>query len=217
MRLNSVKGHGLLRWVVVGLALYGHPAVAGGSGPCPLAVSDATVWLLGLEKEAGEVERVSVSPVFFEVEPSVGSHALVLPYPEGEGVGLAVESADRDEDSAEPLWHVRLEDGRRTSLARLKAPPGRRPEAPGNAVVLWPAPKAPAILRTPEEDDLPPDVALETVKAAVDLDGDARPDVLVVEYCCGNRRSSQACEYHCGETWQRVGEVWRRCRVWQPA
>lgn len=203
--------------VVVGLTLHGHPALAGGSGPCPLAISDATVWLLGLEKEAGEIERVSVSPVFFEVEPSIGSHALVLPYPEGEAVELAVEAADRDQDAVEPIWYVRLEDGRGTSLAKLKAPPERRPEAPSNAVVLWPAPEGGATRTTPKEEDLPPEVALEIVKAAVDLDADGRPDVLVVEHCCGNRRSSESCEYHCGETWQRVGEAWRRCRVWQPA
>jgi len=211
--------HPMLRLVVVALMLHGHPACAGEPGRCPLEISDASVWLLGLEKPAGKVEAVTVSDVFFKTAPTAGTRALVLPYPEGKAVELAVEAAEQDEESPEAVWQVRLADGRQTSLVTLEAPPERRPEAPSRAIVLWPSPGAGATRVTElADDDLPPKVARETVKAAVDLDGDARPDVLVVEFCCGDRNSVEACEYHCGENWQRLqsGE-WLRCRAWQPA
>lgn len=211
-----------LRWTfwlgVVGLALHGHPACPTEPGGCPLAISDASVWLLGLEKPAGKIEAVTVSDVFFEVEPTVGTRTLVLPYPVGKSVELAVEAAEQDEESPDPVWHVRLEDGQETSLATLEAPPERRPEAPSRAVVLWPAPEAgAALVAEPAAGDLPSEVGLETVQAAIDLDGDARPDVLVVEFCCGDRTTVEACEYHCGEYWQRLSSGWVRCRAWQPA
>ena len=188
-----------------GACLSRPPAVAGDA--CTLSVSDSTVWLHG-------TERVEVSTVFFDRKPAQGTTALVVPYPRGEAVRLKVLGAERQEDSS---WLVRLEDAKATPLAKLQPSGDRRPEAPSDAAVLWPAPEGQVRLLPVTAHGLPPEVSPETVKTALDLDGDAHPDVLLVEFCCGQRKTRRDCEYFCGETWQRVGKRWVRCRSWQPA
>lgn len=182
---------------------------------CPWVASDATVWLLGAERGTGAVDAVEVTPVAFDRRPEVGSEVWVLPYPQGPAVRLKVRGAERAE--AGPRWLVRLEDARETSLRDLHAPPGRRPEAPSDAAVVWPAPEAAPQILTVHPADLPADLAAGTVNVAVDVDRDGRADLLIAEFCCGDRASRSDCEYYCGETWQRTGARWRRCSSWQPA
>jgi hypothetical protein len=205
VRLTAV---GLFASVV--LAATTPPAVAGSGtsgGACSVEISDSTVWLHG-------DGRVEVSPVFFDRKPAQGTTALVVPYPLGEAVRLKVLGAERQEDGS---WLVRLEDAKATPLGKLQPGSDRRPEAPSDAAVLLPAPEGQVRLLSTTSGGLPPAVSPETVKAALDLDGDARPDVLLVEFCCGRRKTRHDCEYFCGETWQRVGKRWVRCRSWQPA
>lgn len=215
-----MRGHWLLLAVTLlpGACLSRPPAVAGGGtsgGACSVEVSDATVWLHGAEREGGAVERVEVSTVFFDRKPEQGTPALVVPYPRGEAVRLKVLGAERQEEGSS--WLIRLEEAKATPLRKLQPESGRRPEAPSNAVVLWPAPKGQVRLLSAVSGGLPPEVSPETVKAALDLDGDAHPDILLVEHCCGQRTTRRDCEYFCGETWQRVGKRWVRCGSWQPA
>lgn len=57
---------------------------------------------------------------------------------------------------------------------------------------------------------LPRGVAIKTVKAAVDLTNDGNPDVLVVEYCCGNpKKTAKDCDYTCGKTFKKTRNVWK--------
>lgn len=184
-------------------------------GGCSLAISDASVWLLGLEKPAGNVERVEVAGVFFPRRPVPGSEALVMPYPLGDAVRLRIEGASH-EHGAGP-WGVRLAAATQTSLRSLSPQGDRSREAPSAAVVLWPAPEHAPQRVLPSPAELPPAVGARTVKVALDLDGDSAADALVVEFCCDDRSAREACEYRCGETWQRVGESWRRCSSWEPA
>lgn len=214
-----VRGLLLVLALLPGACLSRPPAAARAGtsgGECRLDASDATVWLHGAEREGGAVEKVEVGPVFLRHKPSPGSEALVVPYPAGEPVRLKVLNAERQEDGAS--WLVRLEDARSTSLRELRKSSGdRRPEAPSNAVVLWPAPKGPVRVVSPEPSDLPAEVKPAIVKAALDLDGDGHGDLLLVEFCCGQRATREACEYFCGETWQKIGKRWVRCSSWQPA
>ncbi len=67
------------------------------------------------------------------------------------------------------------------------------------------------------DQELPPGVKAPVVSAAVDLTADGSADLLVVEFCCGGRSRRNECDYHCGETWQRLEDGWTRCSWWQPA
>ncbi len=202
----------LLAWS----ACAGRAAEEGRRGEeCLAAAADATVWLLGAERGAGEVDRVEVTPVVFDRQPPPGSEVWVLPYPRGEAVRLKVRAVEPA--AAAPGWLVHLEDAARTPLRNLQAPPDRRPEAPSEVAVLWPAAATTPRAVAGVTGDLPAGVAPATVNVAVDRDGDGRADLLLVEFCCGDRGAHADCEYLCGETWQRAGGSWHRCSSWQPA
>jgi len=166
-------------------------------------------------------ERTEVVQIFFDREPTIGTAALVIPKPPGDAVVLHVRGATSDPEAPPPPeWSVELEEATQTSLADLKVLEGaeRRPEYPREAIVIWPAPQGKVKLIAVASETLPASVAIATVKEAVDLDSDDRADLLVVEFCCGDRsRLDEGCEYLCGETWQKIRGAWVRCWWWQPA
>ena len=57
---------------------------------------------------------------------------------------------------------------------------------------------------------LPKGVALNTVKGAIDLTNDGIPDVLIVEYCCGNpNKAAEECDNTCGKTFKKIRNIWK--------
>ena len=46
--------------------------------------------------------------------------------------------------------------------------------------------------------------------AAIDADGDGRPEVLSLRFCCKDDSSNEKCQYHCREYWWRDGTIWRK-------
>ena len=78
---------------------------------------------------------------------------------------------------------------------------------------MWSSP----IRVSPRRADLPWGLFPETLRTAIDLDGDGRPDALDLEFCCGDRTTNQGCEYYCGEYWLKDRDSWRKCEAWNPA
>ncbi|MEE8526523.1 MAG: hypothetical protein V3T72_21520, partial [Thermoanaerobaculia bacterium] len=190
------------------------PSPTRGTGVCGYAISHGTIFHYTPSLSPGDVpptaqqqrERVEVSGVFFGREPETGSRALVLPYPGGEAVRLRIAQAALVPGAPPPaLWFVELEEASHTSLKDLQAvDPGRRPEYPRDAVVIWPVPAGAVALVDAANQELPPGVRAPVVRTAVDLTADGSADLLVVEFCCGDRSRRNECDYHCGETWQRL-------------
>lgn len=196
-------------------------------GNCPQAFSYAAIFHDSPSLAAADAppssrqrrQRVEVYGSFFPTRPTVEDRALVLPLPTGEAVLLRIVATSQDPETPPPRrWSVELEEASHTSLKDLETvDPARRPEYPSGAVVLWPVPQDGAAIVGLADLELPPGVTAAIVKAAVDSDGDGSADLLVVEFCCGDRSRRNACDYHCGETWQKLGGNWTRCSSWQPA
>ena len=185
---------------------------------CPVTASSAVIFYPALEK--GETGGpVWITNAFLDRAPEIDSLALVVPIPAGEPIRLRVVATEALENDS---WSVRLADAQGTPLERLRnTDPARRPEYPSDAVVVWPTPTAGSVERVPVEmlktEALPPEVVPGVVDAALALHGEG-VDLLVVEFCCGDRtHSDRRCDYHCGEIWQKLQGEWTLCAAWQPA
>jgi hypothetical protein len=193
------------------------PAPRGGCRP--LASPAQIIRVAASRGHGDEGATVVVYGVAFDAPPTVGSKALVVPGRRVKPVRLAVVAAERAEVPA-PIWNVTLKAAGDSALAELDARDPARPEYLGAAVVIWPPPEGTVGWIEAASAEPPPDVAEETIGAAIDLDGDRRADALVVEFCCGDRRRATECEYSCGEVWSRNeddDDAWVRCHAWGPA
>ncbi len=58
---------------------------------------------------------------------------------------------------------------------------------------------------------LPKGVSVETVKGAVDLDNDKRPDILEILFCCSNSSiaPNDTCKFICQKTFKKIGGKWK--------
>lgn len=85
-------------------------------------------------------------------------------------------------------------------------------------MVLWPLPRLPvARAPVPTPAELPGDVDVGHIRAALDLDGDRRADALLVKYCSDRSAESiDGCDYVFAEIWQRVRSQWRLCTRYGP-
>ncbi len=141
--------------------------------------------------------------------PEAGSSAWLVPHAGAAPLSLLVGEA-RQSDYPEDSWD-----------ADFEAPPAGAVAGDGpvqeNATLLWAPPERTPARVTPRRPELPWGVFPETVRAAIDLDGDGRPDALDTQYCCGDTTTGEACEYLCGDYWLKEQGTWLKCDAWNPA
>lgn len=139
--------------------------------------------------------------------PEVGAPAWLVPHAGGAPLSLRVGEA-RQSDYPEGSWDADFEAPATGAVA------GPVQE---NGTLLWAPPERRPVRVTPRRPELPWGVFPETVRAAVDLDGDGRPDALDTQYCCGDPTTGEACEYLCGDYWLKDHGSWLKCDAWNPA
>lgn len=162
-------------------------------------------------------KQVTVKNVFgFKQKPVIGSKVTIIP--------LDVNIAPRDVailkikkgascgESNRAWWEVELEPIKQKEYFEMTPIANRRAEVPFDVAIIYPTVKTARQLSRNDlkQSMLPKGVSLDTVKAAIDLTSDGIPDVLIVEYCCGDvSKAAGECDYTCGKTFRKVRNSWK--------
>ena len=189
--------------------------------PRTQTIGQATVWRTSDNKNGGGSavgpwKEVQVTNVFgFKKKPIVGSKVTIVP--------LDVDLAPFDlkiirltaqktcYDSLPVWWEVDLEPVTARNVFEIAPTTNRSAEYPFDVAVIYPAVSRARQLARGRltREMLPRGVAVSTVKAAIDLTNDQKPDVLIIEYCCGKpSQPPDACDYTCSKTFKKVGRAW---------
>lgn len=186
------------------------------------SVGEGTVWRISDHKdESGGLlppwKEIQVTNIFgFNDKPVVGEKVTVVPL-DVEIASLDIkivktEKQDGCDEQAPVWWAVELEPIRGKAFFDVAPRPDRAPEYPFDVAVIYPAVRhARQIQRNKlTKSMLPRGVAINTVKAAVDLTNDGQPDVLIINYCCDDPgKPAEQCDYACGKTFKQAGKKWK--------
>lgn len=167
--------------------------------------------------------EVGVSSFFTKVKPAVGSQVTVIPL----GVSLAsfdltIVKAERQpsgcDGSETNAWEVELEPVTDKRFFEIPPLPNRRDEVPFDVCVIYPAVATTRQLQKGQltHSVLPRGVSINTVKAAIDVTNDRRPDVIIAEFCCNDPSKSEGCDYTCGKTFKKTQGKWKLVDEYAP-
>lgn len=169
-------------------------------------------------------DAVTVDLIFgFKEEPRRGEKVGVHPLNGLPPVELKILRSKRRNDFGSDWWEVDVEPVTERAYFDAGAQPGRRLDMPFDAVVLYPRSPNARILPAAVVDrsQLPKALALKTVTAILDVDGDQQPDIVTTDFCCGRptvalSTGPKYCGYHCGATYRRQAGKWRKVDHWSP-
>lgn len=116
------------------------------------------------------------------------------------------------DESLPAEWEFELEPVRAPKFFEAKAVEGRVEERPFDVCVIYPAVAGARALSAGhlKPGALPRGVTPQTVAAAIDLNGDGRPEVVITSFCCGDEgRPAESCDLTCGKTFRRTRGAWR--------
>ncbi len=160
--------------------------------------------------------ETTITNVFgFKKKPVVGELVTMIAlgsyHP---SIQLRIDTAELTEnlcdESLPREWKVELGPVPEKNLFRALSPSVQNAEY-FDLVILYPAVEFYWELSKKELNlaTLPKGTSINTVKAAIDLDGDSRPDIVITEYCCLNRKKAPVnCDLTCGKTFKKVKNVW---------
>ena len=195
--------------------------------PVPLpqvqTVGEGVVWRISDNKgEQGnflppwtEVKITNVSG--FNKKPAVGEKVTVIPLDvDIASLELRIVKAEKREDTCDrrvrAWWEVELELVKQKVIFDIAPGANRAAEYPFDVCVIYPAVNFANQIKRERltKNMLPRGIAIKTVKAAIDLTNDGKPDILVVDYCCGNpSQSAENCDYTCGKTFKKIRNTWK--------
>jgi len=163
-------------------------------------------------------KEVQVRNVFgFKRAPNIGEKVTIIPLDAHAGViHLSIRKTQKrtqcDDSDGETWWELDLEPVSQKEYFEISSMPNRRDEVPFDVAIIYPAVKRARQLRRNElkQTMLPLRIALNTVKGAIDLTNDGIPDVMLVEYCCGQpKKPATHCDLTCGKTFRKVRDTWK--------
>ena len=192
------------------------------SMPPAQTIAAAVIWRLSDTKgDQGLLppwKEVRVTNVFgFKKRPVVGRKVTIIPLdvdvaPFDLRIVKRTEQKECDDPELSSWWEVDLELVKDKRIFDIAPALNRAAEYPFEVAVIYPAVSfAKQIVKTQlKEEILPRRVLVSTVKAAIDLTNDGKPDALILEYCCDNpKRSLSECDYTCGKTFKKIRGVWK--------
>ena len=202
---------------LVGLACAGVSAQA-------QSISEGGIWRHSASKDdRAPWKQITIQGVSFKTQPRVGNAVTVIAL--GSGIPpfelriLKAERKDNPCDESLPdFWEVELEALTQREFFDAPSPRERNPVYPFDVVVLYPAVKIARQIGKEQlnREMLPKGVSINTVKAAIDLNDDRKPDVVVVEYCCQAAQKPGECDYTCGKTFKKVRNLWKLVDSYTP-
>ena len=190
--------------------------------PQTQTIGEGVVWRVSDNKAGSDFvppwKEVQITNIFgFKRRPTVGEKVTVVPLDvDIAPIDLRITETKRGATCGEldstVWWEVELELVRQSDFFQISSIPKRREEVPFDVAVIYPAVKFARQIKRDKltKNLLPPMVAINTVKGAIDLTNDRMPDVLLVEYCCGSaKKASDQCDYTCGKTFKKVKGTWK--------
>jgi hypothetical protein len=170
-------------------------------------------------------KEIRITNIFeFKRRPVVGEKVTVIPLDaEISPLDLTITKAEKKENPCNErlpgLWEVELEPISVKEFFEVAPTPSRAAEYPFDVAVIYPAVKVARQIQKAQltREVLPKGVSINTVKAAIDLTDDRKPDVVIVEYCCGDtKKPAGECDYTCGKTFKRTGSGWKLVETSSP-
>ena len=188
------------------------------------SISEGGIWRESASKDdRAPWKRITITGVTLKTSPRVGDAVTVIAL--GSGIApfelriLKAEHKQNPCDEALPaFWEVELEALTQKQMFDALSPRERNPAYPFDVVVIYPAVKIARQIGNDQLDRemLPKGVPINTVKAAIDLNDDRKPDVVVVEYCCQETQKPGECDYTCGKTFKKVRNLWKLIDSYTP-
>lgn len=115
-------------------------------------------------------------------------------------------------------WVVELKPFTQREFFEIKPSPGRPEQFPFDVVVLYPAVKFARQIKKEQltKQMLPNGTSLNTVKAAIDVTNDQKPDILLLKHCCDDATKATLCGYPCGKLFKQVNGKWELIEEYSP-
>ena len=158
-------------------------------------------------------KEITVAYFGFKKKPAVGSEVTIIPLDVNLGsFDLSITKVTLQENPCDenlpPSWQVDLEPIKDRKVFEIAS---TERNALIDVVVIYPAVSFAQQIAKQQlrRDMLPRGVAINTAAAAIDLTNDGKPDALILDYCCDNPRKSKGCDYTCGKTFKKIGNIWK--------
>lgn len=167
--------------------------------------------------------KVNLNIFEFDQKPGVGEKVTVVPLevnvaPIELKILKATESGGCDKSSPRN-WQIELEPITRREFFEVSAIPNRREDAPFDVCIIYPAVEFARQIKKEQltQEVLPDGITIRTVTAAIDLNNDLKPDILIAQYCCqDSTKPREECDLTCGKTFKKVNDKWMLVDESQP-
>lgn len=153
-------------------------------------------------------------------QPKIGEKVTAIPLNVNlESFQLSITKTERKEeactgDKKEYYWNTEIEKLTNRSILEIEPLRNRADEYPFEVAIIYPSVNFAINIKNSElsTDTLPKKVSLNTVKAAIDLDNDKKPDLLEILFCCSNPtetwNENTDC-YICQKSFKKVSGFWK--------
>lgn len=182
-------------------------------------IGEGVVWRISENKDQhGRLlppwNEVKITNVFgFKKRPVIGNKVTIVPLDAAVApLDLKIIEIKERKECGSQWWEVELEPVKEKKFFEIAPGPNRAQEFPFDVSVIYPSVKSANQLNRDmlKQNMLPKGIILDTVKAAIDLTNDEIPDVVIIKYCCGNpKKAAEGCDYTCGKTYKKIGNVWK--------
>lgn len=182
-----------------------------------------------------ENEDGRMTKPFYEAEiqtslknkPKIGEKITVIPLQvKLEPFQLAIVKTEKKEkpcteDDKEFYWNTELEKVTDKEILDINPIKDRADEFPFDVAIVYPNVGFAKNIESTmlSQAMLPKGVSLKTVKAAIDLDNDGKPDLIEAVYCCSNPTETFNAEndcYTCQKTFKKINNNWKQINFEQP-
>lgn len=159
---------------------------------------------------------VEITKVGFKVNPKAGTKVTVVPLT-GKAPSFSLSVVDSAQkpacgQPAKPWFSVLLSSVDSPQLKAIDPWPYRGEDLPIDVAVLFPEVRGAKFIEREQvpQSDIPGGFLRRTVHGAIDFDGDAKADVLILQYCQGNpKRIFPECTAVTGRVYRRVKNEWK--------
>lgn len=159
---------------------------------------------------------VEITKVGFKVNPKAGAMVTVVPLT-GKAPSFSLSVVDSARKPAcgrprKPWFSVLLSSVDSAELKAIDPWPYRGEDVPIDVAVLFPEVKGARFIERKDvpQSDIPGGFLRRTVHGAIDLDGDAKADVLILQYCWSDPKMIfPECNAVTGRVYRRVKGKWK--------
>lgn len=165
--------------------------------------------------------------IWLDNEPKIGDKVTVIPLQvKLEPFQLAIVKTEKKEEPCtgekkEFYWNTELEKVTDKEILDISPIKDRADEFPFDVAIIYPSVEFVSNIESSKLSKamIPNGVSINTVKAAIDLDNDGKPDLIEAVYCCSNPTETFNAEndcYTCQKTFKKINNNWKQINFEQP-